>query len=378
MIRFRTTVLLSIRAGVVLVACALTGGCAVTPQVRQSLNDYVSASEQVRQTAGDLVTDYENFSKAHLARKQPAAAAAGPSAEYPGVFDPAAVFIKPALTDSEKAIAETRQALLVVHDYSALLVALVEGRSEAEVRQQTESLGGTLRELASIGGLVIPGVTQFAGLASKFIKLAQDAANRELLLVAVDEGREPMRLILQGLKDQTPGIYGVSLDETRSKQRALREAIQALAISLAKLCSLNGPPVEAAVATTMAEMQVQAGEVAGQTRTAPAFKIPFPFVAGKAPADSAVAAQAEVFVQGMRVHAQRYGELVAAQNAYYGVLSKYIRTLDATQASFKALVTSLTAPVDPRAEIRRLLGAGFELRDAFAAYRNPTLAPGKP
>ena len=365
-------------AGAVLMAGTLSwlSGCAVSPQARQSLTAYVSASEQVQKTAGDLLTDYANRSRARAASLQPAATK--PADEYPHKFDFATVSAKPVPTANEKAIAETRQALVVIHDYDALLVALAEGRSEADVRQQTGAFGRALEELAKIGGAVIPGIDAALGLAGKFIHLANQAANREELLRLVAEGQGPVRQILQGLGAESKGMYGMAMGETDRKVLEMRLAIQAAASPLAKLCGLYAPPVEAAVMTKMTMLEAQAAEVAKQTRTTGVVKIPFPFVRDRVPADAAVATQAEVFVQAMHIHAQRYAEQVATQNAYYEVLVKYVAALQAVQASFDSLAANLTAPVDLRSEIARLLGVGFELRDAIATYRNPTPAPAKP
>lgn len=366
------------RACAVLMAGTLLwlSGCAVSPQARQSLTAYISASEQVQQTAGDLLTDYANRSLARAASQQPVATK--PAEEYPHKFDPAAVSAKPVVTANERAIAETRQALVVIHDYDALLVALAEGRSEAEVRQQTGAFGSALKTLAQIGGAVIPGIDAALGLAGKFIKLANEAANREELLRLVADGRGPLRQILQGLQAETKGMYDMAVGETNQKLPEIRQAIQAAASPLDKLCGLYAPPFEATVVTKMATLQGQAAELAKQTRTTAAVKVPFPFVPGRAPADATVATQAEVFVQAMRIHAQRYAEQVGAQKAYYEVLVKYVAALQAMQAGFDTLAENLTAPVDLRSEIARLLGVGFELREAVATYRNPTPAPATP
>ena len=348
-------------------------GCAVSPQARQSLTAYVSASEQVQLTAGNLLTDYANRSRARAASQQPVAVK--PAEEYPHKFDPAAVSARPELTANQRAIAETRQALVVIHDYDALLVALAEGRSEADVQRQTGSFGTALKTLAQIGGAVIPGIDGALALAGKLIKLADAAANREELLQLVAESRGPLRQILHGLEAETKGMYDMAVGETNQKLLEMRLPIQAAAFPLASLCGLHAPPVEAAVATKLAALQVQAAEVAKQTRTTAAVKVPFPFAPGRTPADAAVATQAEIFVQAMRIHAQRYAEHVAAQNAYYEVLVKYVAALQAMQAGFDTLAANLTAPVDMRSEMTRLLGVGFELRDAVATYRNPTPAP---
>ena len=249
-------------------------GCAVSPQARQSLTAYVIASEQVQQTAGDLLTDYANRSLARAASQQPVATK--PAEEYPHRFDPAAVSAKPVLTSNERAIAETRQALVVIHYYDALLVALAEGRSDAEVRQQTGAFGSALKTLAKIGGAVIPGIDAALGLAEKFIKLANEDANRKELLRLVEEGRGPLRQILQAMEAETKAMYSMAVGETDNRLPEIRLAIQAAASPLAKLCGLYAPPFDPAVVTKMATLEVQAAEVAKQTRTTAAVKIPFP------------------------------------------------------------------------------------------------------
>ena len=102
------------RAGIALVACLsmLASGCAVTPQTRQSLASYVHASDQVRLTADELITDYSKRTKAEIERERLAHTPASFAPEYPPEFFPPGD-PKLAETPQEKALTQTRQALVV-------------------------------------------------------------------------------------------------------------------------------------------------------------------------------------------------------------------------------------------------------------------------
>lgn len=361
----------------------LATGCAVTPQTRQSLATYVNASDRVLMTADELVTGYADNSQAQeRAQAQAQADERGTTVptppEYPDRFVPPAdpKFVQ---TATAKSLAETRQALAVIREYNALLVALAEGRSDQEVRDQTVAFGGALQGVLSIANVAIPGLLQFSEYGSKIVKLVQDAANREQLAKAIAEGRAPLAEVLKALELQTEAMYDVAVELTAGRQVASRVAIQRSAAALATLCQLHAlPSPDSAIALKMAALQAQAGAVARMTRTDNAVTIPFPFVAGKPAVNAAAYAEAEIFVQSMRTSAQKYADLVAAQNAYYDVMSKYAAALRETRKSFDLLAASLTAPVDLQVESIRILKVALELRDAVARYRNPPLASAAP
>lgn len=349
--------------------CLLATGCAVSPQAKQSLSKYVQASDQVLQTAVDLVNDYESRVRAGAASAESSASAPVPA--FPGRFVLKLVVGDRVLTEDELAIASTREALEVLREYNALLVALAEGRSEAELQQQAGAVGGALQQLASIGGFVIPGVASASQLLGKAAKLWQDAKNREQMVKLVADGKDTVTKIFLGMREQVPAFYSASVAETEGKQNVLLESIGRVVFHLDDLVKQHSAPVHPAVAVQMAELELQVAEVARKTRTRS--KTPFSYVAGKSLVDADVAAQAGVLVQSMRVHAQRKVELVAAQNAFYDALVKYVIALTAMETAFDKLSVSLNAPLDLRAEVRHLIGVGSGLRDAVTAFRRPNL-----
>lgn len=349
--------------------CLLGAGCSVAPQSRESLSIYVKASDQVQQAAGELIDDYESRSKAQDARKRANANPGQPAPEYPDTFYPPGS-AEVVLTDQAKALAETRQALEVIHAYSDVLLSLADGRSDQEVRAQTAAFGAALQGLLAIAGKTITGLSLFTEAGSKIIKLAQDAANRKQLVEAVNKGREPVGIILGQLERQTKSMYDLSVVGTKQTQFAARTEIAKAAAALAAQSARHGPPRDVAVAARMAALQAEAGDIAGTTQTNAAVKIPFPFVAGKPAAGAAAVAEVEIFVQAMRTSAQKYAELVAAQNAYYAAMGKYVAALRQSRKSFDQLAASLAAPADLRVEFSRLLNTAFELRDAVTTYRS--------
>jgi hypothetical protein len=100
----------------------------------------------------------------------------------------------------------------------------------------------------------------------------------------------------------------------------------------------------------------------------------FPFISGKPAYDNAAHANMKIFMQVLRANDAHYREIVAKQNAYYKLMEKYVALLRQTRRSLKVLADSLDAPIDIEREAYRLINVAFELRDAMAVFRNPSIA----
>jgi hypothetical protein len=353
---------------------ALASGCAVTEETKRSLAGYVQAMDQVEQAANEFLTDFSDGLKVQAKLQRVASPDKSPDRpEYPTEF---VVPGDPSIpqTETEKALASTRQALVVIRQYNDALVALAEGQPESEIRARTEEFGGALQTLVSMAEASIPGIGAFTLLGPKIIKLAQDAANREQLEQAVNEGREPVGVILAALEAQTTPMYALSVVGTVQGQTDLRNKIRRAAFPLKTLLSLHSPPTDPALAGEVASFQAELAEIGDRTGTRGAFAIPFPFASGKPVYNAAVHAETKVFIQAIRSSDQKYAELVAKQNAYYNLMNKYVATLRQTRRSLDLVAASLAKPVDLRSEVDRLLKVAFELRDAMSEFRNPSVA----
>ena len=273
----------------------------------------------------------------------------------------------------------TREALQVVRQYNDVLVALAEGRSEQEIRDRATEFGGALESLASIAGASIPGLAVFTALGPKIIKLAQDAANREQLVRAVKEGREPVGMILKSLEEQTTAFYALSVVGTKQGQTKVQNDMRRVAAVLKTLIATHGPPAAPELVLKVGALQAQFEEIGSRTGTLGAMPTAFAFGAGKPAFDAAAHAQVEVFVQALRTSADQYAELAARQTAYHELMKKYVATLRQTARALALVEANLAKPVDLRFEANRLLKVAFELRDAMAAYRGgqplPAVAP---
>jgi len=363
-IRAATTALLS-------TVLLLAGGCAVTQETRQSLGGYVQAMEQVHQSADLFVADFSNGLKVQEDLIRTAGAVpATRRAEYPTEFKLPTDAGMPQ-TDADKAVAATRQALAVVRDYNAALVALAEGQSEQEVRQRTTALGGALQTLASLAKETIPGLSLVTGIGSKILKLAQDASNRQQLQQAVAEGREPVGEILAVLEKQTPAMYRLSVVGASQGQDRARDSISRSAAALRTFLERRGPPTDPGLAGQMMDVQVRLGDIGTRTRTLPRMPIPMPFSGGKPAYDAAAHTETQVLLQSMEASADKYAEVVAKQNAYHELMASYVAALRQARHGLDLVAESLKRPVDLRTEVLNLLQVAFELRDAMAAYRNP-------
>lgn len=362
----------SFASGVALAAMLLLAGCAVTPESRQSLAGYVQAMDQVEASANTLLTGFSRDLEAQQGAGRGAGAPAD-APEYPPVFSPQGA-PDAALSAPGQAIAQTRLALVVVREYNRALVALAQGQSDAEVRAHVVEFGGALGSLASLIGTAVPGLGAVTALAPQIVKLAQDAANREQLVRAVEAGRKPVAEILLDLEAQTAAMYRVSVVATRQAQTAVQNDIRRTAATLEKLVARHGPPADAEVARRAALLQAALTDIGLRTQTLPAMPVPWAFGSGRPAFDAGAEAEAAVFVQALRASAQQYAALVARQNAYYELLGRYVALLRQTQAALDLVAASLARPVDLGSTVDRLFATVFELRDSLAAYRHPAPA----
>jgi hypothetical protein len=359
--------------GATLVLCTLllTGGCAVTQETRQSLAGYVQAMGEVERSANMFVSDFANAAKVQDELKRVAGTASAPRVEeeYPTEFKLPATAAVPQ-TPEEKAVAATRQALAVVHQYNDALVALAEGHSEQEVKQRTTAFGDALQSLIPLAEAV-PGLSAITGIAAKVIMLAQNAANKQQLKEAVVQGREPVNTILSVLEQQTPALYRASVVVTKQAQDTPKANIRRASHALKAMLAQRGPATDGNVGTKWTDAQAQLAEIGARTHTTLAMPGAQPFTGGRPAYDEAAHAETQVFVQSMDMHAQRYVELVAKQKAYYELMVKYVATLREAGQGLDLVAESLSRPVDLRAEVARLLQVAFDLRDAVSAYRHP-------
>ena len=135
-------------------------GCAVTRETRQSLAGYVQAMDQVEQSADVFLADFSNGLKVQDELKR----VAGTSTPARPPLYPTTFVLPPAarvpLNEIDSALVTTRQALLVVHQYNAALVALAEGQSEEEIRQRVTAFGKAFKPLTDLAKLSIPVFSQ--------------------------------------------------------------------------------------------------------------------------------------------------------------------------------------------------------------------------
>ena len=373
-IRTRRAATAALLLGVLLFA----SGCAVTQETRQSLAGYVQAMDQVEQSADVFLTDFSNGLKVQDELKR----VAGTSTPARPPLYPATLVLPPAasapLNETDSALAATRQALLVVHEYNAGLVALAEGQSEQEIRQRATALGTALQPLAELAKLSIPGFSQLAGVGSTILKLVQDASNRQQLQQAIEKGRPAVAIILEELEKQTPEFYRLRVVTTSQAESSLKGDVRRTAETLGDMIRRRGSPTGADMLAAVTDVQVQLTEIGQRTGTRPAMPIPLPFTGGLPPYDAPADAEAKVFVKSMRSSADRYVELIAKQNAYYQLMAKYVSALRQTRRSLDLVADSLNRPVNLGEEVKRLLKVAFDLRDAMALYRNPPPASALP
>ncbi|MDM0001828.1 hypothetical protein QTI24_24685 [Variovorax sp. J22P240] len=353
-----------IRCLLTAVLLGLLCGCGVTPQQRQSLDTYVQAMDQVRTSADELLTDYANTSKPDAN-----AAPDTPTQDFPDELKLPGDDETPT-TEPAKSIASSRRALGVLRAYNAALVALAEGRSEAEVRTQITGFGGALQSLGSLFGASVPAFAPFAGIGASVIKMAQDATNRKQLELAVEQGREPVAVLLKELENQATAMYRASVVRASQAQRKQRDAIRSVAERFGAFLARHGPPKDAAIVGDAARLQAELDEIGRKTQTREKMPVPFKFGAGKPPLDAATWGEADLFAQSIRESAQKYADVALRQNAYHALLVRYVAALRHTNASLKALSASLSAPVPLQVETAQFFGAAFSLRDAIAVYRN--------
>ena len=365
-------------AALLLGMMVFASGCAVTQETRQSLAGYVQAMDQVEQSADVFLADFSNDLKVQDDLKRVAGistSAKQPLYPHDFILPPP---LNAALNEIDSALAAVRQALLVVHEYNAALVALAEGQSEQEVRQRATAFGTALQPLADLAKVSIPGLSQLAGIGSTVLKLAQDASNRQQLQQAIERGRPAVVSILEELEKQTPLLYDSSVKATSQGESKLKDEVRRTAITLGEMIRRLGPPTRGDMLASSIDVQVQLTDIGQRTGTLPTMPIPLPFTGGLPPYDAAADAEVKVFVKSLRSSADRFAELIAKQNAYYQLMAKYVAAMRQTRRSLELVADSLNRPMNLRGEAVRLLNVAFGLRDAMALYRNPPPASALP
>jgi hypothetical protein len=359
------------RVALALACATLLGGCAVSEESRRALARYSDAMQQVDQGAQQFLLDFSNGLKVQETHQALARGIVpAPPPEYPAQLKMPGPALP--LTDAEKEVEATRQALMVVRAYNQALVALAESKPESELRGSLGELGGELQTLALlVGGVTLPALAPVVAIGAKLVKIAQDAANRQELMRAVLEGRQPVNDILAALESQAPVMYRLSVVGTTQAQRDLQADIQRAASALKTSVGQYAPPSDANIARDASDAQTELDRIGRQTKVRAAMPVPLPYAVGRPAYDMQAHSQTRVFVQAMASTAQKYGDVVAKQNAYHDLLQKYVLALRATRGALDKLAESLVRPADLRGEAARLLKAAFELRDAMAAYRTP-------
>ncbi len=356
-----------------LLVLAMTG-CAVTPQTRQSLSTYSQAMAQVTQSADVFLTDFSNGLKVQQDLKRYGETRQARVVEdYPDVLRlPDAV--REPRTDAERAVQYWREALVIVQAYNDSLIALAEGRSEAEIRQDIVGLGGDIAALGNLVGLAVPAFSGFAAIGAQVIKLAQDADNRNKLEQAVQQGQAPVNTILQELEKRASGWYDLSVVGTIQAADKLREEIKATAASMRNLVAGYGPPADPAVIEAVAADGALVNGIGGRMKSRSLINL-YQFTAGKPPFDATANKQVQVFIQSLSNSAEKYAELMAKQRAYHEMLVQFVVLLERARVAMDKLARNLAEPANVNTEISGALRAAFRLRESMAAYHAPAASP---
>jgi len=303
----------------------------VAKEVAASLRRLSQANDQVQRTADEALTAFESRAKAMQQRLNPAPPILAPG--YPILLKNAKdARLPPSL---EESILQMRRALEVGSRYTALLVAVAEGKKDQQVRSKLAELGGALMTLGAVSQQM-PALSSPAALGAQFIKLAQDAVGREQLIVAIYQGEVYLRVLYQTLEEQAEPMYRLAVIGTLQEQAKVKDEIQRAALQLKALCERFAPPVDVDLALRVAAMQVRAREVGVQTQTLAAMSIPFPFVVGKPAADKEPVAQIDLVMDSLQTSAKVYASLIADQNDFHGTLVRYKAALTENRKAFES------------------------------------------
>jgi hypothetical protein len=188
------------------------------------------------------------------------------------------------------------------------------------------------------------------------------------------EGQKPVIVILTALENQTPAIYKASVVIAQQGQAAPKKNIRRVGFALKPFLAKFSPPTDPAIHSEMAKFQAELVAIGSRTNTLAALPNPFPFKSGKPAYDKAAHTDMKIFMQVIRASDDQYTAIVAKQNAYYNLMEKYAALLRQTRRSLDILADSLDAPIDIQREAQGLFKVAFELRNAIAVFRNPSVA----
>jgi hypothetical protein len=351
-----------------LAVAATFGLCACAQIPTKQLTSYTQAFAQAQAASEQVLLDFDQALKEARATQQalvkPAAAPMSPS-PYPRSWADAVRSEASAVPDD---IEVRRRAFKIVADYNAVLVQLAEGKSVEDVKTSASGLLSSADKfLTVVKGSGIPGLSSITGIVTTLAELFEKARLREEFVKAVQNGAPIVDKILDAFIADIGSHYDARvavLNRERlralSRMRSADETARKI-VSQHNATSGDRDKLESAVNEKLA---VALGD---------GIKLPVKLAAASSntPAYSDIAkAQVQDELNTLDRQSKVYVENIAAAKSLSAMLGSYRKLLEATQASMKALVKSLTEPVDIVASADELLGVAFALRRDLRALNS--------
>lgn len=339
-------------------AFAFVSGCAQIPVTQ--LSSYTQAFSQAQSASEQILLDYDQTLKearAFLRARQAPAAADAPAAPYPLTWAEASNNASTRVPDD---IEVRRLAFKVVADYNAVLVQLAEGKSVQEVKVgATGLLASADKFLIVAKGAGIPGLSSITSIVATLSELFEKARLREEFVQAAQKGAPVVQRILDALiadigshYDARAALLNRERVRTVAAMRSAAESVQKIAaqnnVAAAELDRLE-KTVNEKLAAARDEIPVLPVKIGG---------------GGPAAAIYSPVAQAQVRDEENTLDrlSKTYADNVGAMKSLGGALDQYRKLLQTTQASLKAMVKSLSEPVDLAANADEILSIVFALR----------------
>ncbi|GMU94035.1 MAG: hypothetical protein AMXMBFR4_30930 [Candidatus Hydrogenedentota bacterium] len=320
-------------------------GCAHLPQ--DEFAAYIDSFEAIESIVRELLADY-GTAKRGLAQTFP-----DRTDRYPVVLDVSTVLDADA---GNREVAARLAALEGIAAYNGLLIALSDGRSPDEMRQQADTLRNVLESLEMLA--LSPPLS--GELLTEVIEICTRARDRARFLAIVERGAPLIDSILDVFVQDVENLYGVRVAVVGLQLNRTRRDIASAKAALDHLAALYAPPPAGTeLSRRRSHVESEANRILAVI--APGSEAALP--AGSAPYDEGAQASLDAQLSVLRGLAANEQALVDSINAYHSALLQYVELLRKTRVYLTALRLACTEkPV--AAKQTEIVALGQELNGA--------------
>lgn len=360
-------------------AAALLLAAACTPVPKVELTAYVDAFGKTEAAIEQALVDMdaaEAVVKEIKARREAEKNDSGANTPTAGTIQ-TTIDLRPAAAEPESQSAKRRRALEVVARFNATMVALAEGRSDAEVRASTEGLVGNLQALGSLANIAVPGSQVVIGSLSTAIAALEKARNRQQFMDAMRVAAPIIDQILVLFREDAEDVFEFLAEETRDNLILAAAGVFEVGRQMRDLTEIRKPP---------AGTQIQTHKSLGQKLVDARATVRRPLTGEPLPTGDSTADYvyddltlnqlSRMATEALTI-ATRYRALEMEHTARIEAYQKYGALLAQTRRTLGSVLLAIDRPPEVRQQALELIGIAFETKRSWQKWRAADRASAK-